>query len=170
MEKKKKSNLRFSERFNTIICLKKKNSVNVQKIANDANILIAAMPFIFLLRWDEKVWRYFFGNRTRKWWQEAGVEGKIRRLNFFIIFVLLWLNAWTLCAFDHHYLIMLHVNICSPFGLCHSVQRASFIFSLIEHLICWSSFKAVWSLLPAGRIILLSVTTMGEGQTLFDRV
>lgn len=29
--------------------------MNVQKLVNDANILIAAMPFSFLLRWDEKV-------------------------------------------------------------------------------------------------------------------
>lgn len=117
---------------------KKKNSVNVQKIANDANILIAAMPFSFLLRWDEKVCDgTFLGTGQGSDGKRLGLGEKFRRLQeaeFF--FCATWLNAWTLCAFDHHYLIMLHLTICSPFGLCHFVQRASFIFSLIEHSIC----------------------------------
>lgn len=152
----------------------KKNSANVQKIANDANILIAAMPFIFVLRWDEKVCDgTLLGTEQGSDGKRLGLGEKIRRLQEaeFWFFCATWLNAWTLCAFDHHYLIMLHLNICSPFGLCHSVQRASFIFSLIEHLVCRGMFKAMWSLLlTADRIILLSVTTKGEGQTLFDHM
>lgn len=118
--------------------------MNVQKIVNDANILIAAMPFSFLLRWDEKVCDgTFLGTGQGSDGKRLGLGEKFRRLQeaeFF--FCATWLNAWTLCAFDHHYLIMLHLTICSPFGLCHFVQRASFIFSLIEHLICWSIFEA----------------------------
>lgn len=76
----KKHSLRFSEGFNTIICLKK-NSVNVQKIVNDANILIAAMPFSFLLRWDEKVCDgTFLGTGQGSDGKRLGLGEKFRRL------------------------------------------------------------------------------------------
>lgn len=63
--------------------------MNVQKIVNDANILIAAMPFSFLLRWDEKVCDGTFlgtgqGSDGKRLGLGENLEG-CKRLNFFFV-------------------------------------------------------------------------------------
>lgn len=70
--------------------------MNVQKVADDANILRAAMPFSFLLRWDEKVCDgTFLGTGQGSDGKRLGLGEKktIRRLQeagfFFVVVVLL---------------------------------------------------------------------------------
>lgn len=63
--------------------------MNVQKVADDANILRAAMPFSFLLRWDEKVCDGTFFEQDKEvmargwgWGKKKQLEG-CKRLDFF---------------------------------------------------------------------------------------
>lgn len=71
--------------------------MNVQKIVNDANILIAAMPFSFLLRWDEKVCDgTFLGTGQGSDGKRLGLGEKFRRLQeaefFFLCYLIECMN------------------------------------------------------------------------------